>query len=79
MLLGPEDEGVDIFLMLCAKVQFKRVKAGWQVLSSFPENLEPGVSPIFNHGKDAWTGKVRAPDVAEETLPAPTWVPDDGQ
>jgi hypothetical protein len=60
-------------------VQFKRVKDGWQVLSSFPENLEPGVSPIFNHGKDAWTGKVRAPNVPEQTLPAPNWAPDEGQ
>jgi hypothetical protein len=76
-LLGAADSDVDVYLMLCAKVQFKRVKDGWQVLSSFPENLEPGVSPIFNHGKDAWTGKVRSADVAEETLPAPNWLPDD--
>lgn len=76
-LLGADDAGVDAFLMLCAKVQFKRVKGQWQVLSSFPENLEPGFSPIFNHGKDAWTGKVCAPGLGEHMLPAPTWLPDD--
>lgn len=78
-LLGPDDAGVDVYLMLCAKVQFKRTKAGWQVLSSFPENLEPGVSPIFNHGKDPWTGEVReSPTGKSAALTAPNWAPDAG-
>ncbi|HEY9638985.1 MAG TPA: hypothetical protein V6C57_00795, partial [Coleofasciculaceae cyanobacterium] len=71
------DSGIDVYLMLCAKVQLKRNKGGWQVLSSFPENLEPGVSPIFNHGKDPWTGNVRnANNSKTEKLLVPKWAPE---
>jgi hypothetical protein len=51
--------GMDVYLMKCAKVQLRRKGAGWEVLSAFPENLPPGVSPIHKHGEELWTGRVR--------------------
>jgi hypothetical protein len=74
--LAGGDETMDVYLMLCAKVQLKRQKdLSWQVLSSFPENLEPGLSPIHDHGKDAWTGEVRSRSETG-TLKAPDWAPE---
>ena len=69
-----EGEDLDVYLMLCAKVQLKRNGNAWEVLSSFPENLEPGASPIYKHGDDPWTGKLQNSKTGETTtMTPPKW------
>jgi hypothetical protein len=66
--------GKDVYLMMCAKVQLRRKPGLWEVLSSFPENMPPGVSPIFKHGEELWRGKLKNSKTnQEETKPVPPW------
>ena len=65
--------GNRVFAIKCAKVQLKRSSSGWDVLSSFPENLPPGASPVQAHGEFPWTGDLRRSTGEATTLVAPVW------
>jgi hypothetical protein len=66
-------KGAPLFAMKAAEVQLRRTASGWEVLSSFPENQNPGAAPVQSHGEFPWTGDLRKKSGETTQMAAPDW------